>query len=55
MPVVHGSWKGTVSSDGSSLSGTWDQGSSMPLTFSQDTLVPATKSFGGGWHLAENA
>jgi D-alanyl-D-alanine-carboxypeptidase/D-alanyl-D-alanine-endopeptidase len=43
VPAVHGSWKGTVSGDGSTLSGTWDQGKPMPLSFARDTFVPATK------------
>ncbi len=41
VPEVHGSWKGTVSADGKSLNGTWNQGSPMPLTFTRDTFVPA--------------
>lgn len=44
VPSVHGSWKGTVSSDGASLTGTWNQGSPMPLTFTRDTFVPAAKA-----------
>src|ERR1017187_1382992 len=43
VPAVHGSWKGTVSGDGSTLSGTWDQGKPMPLSFARDAFVPATK------------
>lgn len=43
VPVVHGSWKGTVSADGKTLSGTWDQGSPMPLVFTRDTFVAAAK------------
>jgi D-alanyl-D-alanine-carboxypeptidase/D-alanyl-D-alanine-endopeptidase len=42
VPVVHGSWKGTVSEDGNTLTGTWDQGSPMPLTFHRD-MVPAAR------------
>ena len=41
VPVVHGSWKGTVSADAKTLTGTWDQGSPMPLVFTRDTFVPA--------------
>jgi CubicO group peptidase (beta-lactamase class C family) len=44
VPSVHGSWKGDVSSDGASLTGTWNQGSPMPLTFTRDTFVPAAKA-----------
>jgi hypothetical protein len=43
VPAVHGSWKGTVANDGASLSGTWDQGSPMPLNFVRDTFVAAAK------------
>ncbi len=43
VPAVHGSWKGTASSDGLTLSGTWDQGKPMPLSFARDTFVAATK------------
>lgn len=43
VPVVHGSWKGTVSADAKTLTGTWDQGSPMPLVFTRDTFVPAAK------------
>jgi D-alanyl-D-alanine-carboxypeptidase/D-alanyl-D-alanine-endopeptidase len=43
VPTVKGSWKGSVSADGASLSGTWDQGRPSPLNFSRDTFVPATK------------
>lgn len=43
VPAVHGSWKGTVSSDGNSLSGTWNQGTPMPLNFNRDTFVPAAR------------
>ena len=43
VPSVHGSWKGTVSTDGQTLTGTWDQGSLMPLIFARDTFVAARK------------
>ncbi|RSL18927.1 CubicO group peptidase (beta-lactamase class C family) [Edaphobacter aggregans] len=43
VPAVHGSWKGTVADDGASLSGTWDQGSPMPLNFARDTFMAAAK------------
>jgi CubicO group peptidase (beta-lactamase class C family) len=43
VPVVHGTWKGTVSEDGNTLTGTWDQGGPMPLTFHRDNFVPAEK------------
>lgn len=41
VPAVHGSWKGTVSADNKTLTGTWDQGSPSPLVFTRDTFVPA--------------
>ncbi len=43
VPAVHGSWKGTVSADGKTLTGTWDQGNPNPLVFTRDTFVPAAK------------
>jgi D-alanyl-D-alanine-carboxypeptidase/D-alanyl-D-alanine-endopeptidase len=43
VPAVHGSWKGTVSADGKTLTGTWDQGNPSSLVFTRDTFVPATK------------
>src|SRR5689334_18507871 len=36
VPVVYGTWKGTVSADGTTLAGTWDQGSPLPLNFTRD-------------------
>ncbi len=43
VPIVHGTWKGTVSADTKTLTGTWDQGSPTPLVFTRDTFVPASK------------
>lgn len=43
VPVVHGSWKGTVSADGKTLTGTWSQGNPMPLVFTRDTFALAAK------------
>ncbi len=43
VPTVHGTWKGTVSADGKTLTGTWDQGQAAPLVFTRDTFVPARK------------
>jgi CubicO group peptidase (beta-lactamase class C family) len=43
VPAVHGSWKGAVSADGKTLTGTWDQGNPMPLVFTRDTFMPAAK------------
>jgi hypothetical protein len=41
VPVVNGSWTGTVSADGATLTGTWSQGTPAPLVFARDTFVPA--------------
>jgi CubicO group peptidase (beta-lactamase class C family) len=41
VPSVHGSWSGSMEKGGATLSGTWTQGSAMPLTFTRDTFVPA--------------
>ncbi len=43
VPAVNGSWKGTVSTDGTTLTGTWNQGRPMDLTFARDTFVPSEK------------
>ncbi len=43
VPIVHGSWKGTVSADGKTLTGEWTQGPPQPLNFSRDTFVAAEK------------
>jgi len=43
VPAVHGMWKGTVSADGTTLTGVWDQGGPQPLVFTRDTFVAATK------------
>jgi hypothetical protein len=43
VPAVHGTWKGTVDLSGA-LNGTWDQGSSVPLNFARETVVPAEKA-----------
>jgi CubicO group peptidase (beta-lactamase class C family) len=43
VPAVKGAWKGTVSTDGAALNGTWDQGAPQPLNFARDTFVPAAK------------
>lgn len=43
VPAVHGTWQGTVGSDGATLSGTWNQGTPMPLNFTRDTFVAASK------------
>jgi CubicO group peptidase (beta-lactamase class C family) len=43
VPKVQGSWKGTVSSDGATLSGDWTQGSPAVLTFKRYTFIPAAK------------
>jgi CubicO group peptidase (beta-lactamase class C family) len=43
VPAVHGSWKGSVSADRKTLTGTWDQGSPTPVVFTRDSFVPASK------------
>ena len=43
VPSVHGTWQGTVGSEGATLSGTWNQGTAIPLTFTRDTFVAASK------------
>jgi hypothetical protein len=43
VPIVHGTWKGTVSADAKTLMGTWDQGNPTPLVFTRDTFLAAEK------------
>jgi serine-type D-Ala-D-Ala carboxypeptidase/endopeptidase len=43
VPSVHGAWKGTVSGDGATLSGTWNQSSPVPLTLVRETFALAAK------------
>ena len=43
VPVVHGSWTGSVEDDGATLIGAWNQGSPMPLNFTQDRFISAAK------------
>lgn len=43
VPAVNGTWKGTFTADGSSLSGTWSQGTPMALNFTRDTFVSSEK------------
>lgn len=40
VPAVKGTWKGTVSADGT-LTGTWDQGNTLRLNFARDSAVQA--------------
>ena len=41
VPTVQGAWTGTIDATGTTLSGTWTQGTSAPLTFKRDTFVTA--------------
>ncbi len=41
VPAIEGRWKGTVSDDGSALTGIWNQGTPMTLNFTRDTLAAA--------------
>ncbi|HEY2485894.1 MAG TPA: serine hydrolase domain-containing protein [Candidatus Binataceae bacterium] len=43
VPAVHGNWTGAIADDGRTLTGTWNQGSPQPLTFTRDTFIPADK------------
>jgi hypothetical protein len=43
VPALQGMWRGTVNADGT-LTGTWDQGRSLPLNFARDTAVPEEKA-----------
>jgi D-alanyl-D-alanine-carboxypeptidase/D-alanyl-D-alanine-endopeptidase len=39
--TVHGTWKGTLSADGKTLSGVWSQGSPLPLDFARQSAAIA--------------
>jgi predicted esterase len=39
VPLVHGSYKGEVSIDGKTITGLWNQGSSLPLKFTRQATV----------------
>src|SRR5271165_1075729 len=41
VPAVNGTWQGIIGNQGEMLSGTWNQGTPVPLNFSRDTFVPA--------------
>ena len=41
VPAVRGSYKGTVSGDGRTLTGVWTQGAAMPLVLTQTAAKPA--------------
>jgi serine-type D-Ala-D-Ala carboxypeptidase/endopeptidase len=44
IPSVRGSWKGSVDGAGATLTGTWDQGTPMPLNFSKDIPGASVKA-----------
>ena len=39
IPVVSGHWGGTLSADGKTLTGTWNQGHPLPLNFEKQTVA----------------
>jgi serine-type D-Ala-D-Ala carboxypeptidase/endopeptidase len=41
VPTVHGSWKGSLSADGNTLSGVWNQGSPLPLNLARQSVAIA--------------
>jgi len=43
VPSVRGRWRGTVSSDGATLTGSWSQGQEMPLVFRLDAPFDAAE------------
>jgi serine-type D-Ala-D-Ala carboxypeptidase/endopeptidase len=43
VPAVSGTWSGTIENGGTTLTGTWSQGTPLPLTFTRDTSVGATQ------------
>lgn len=47
VPMVHGAWVGFLSNDGASLSGTWSQGTPLPLNFTRANSSPINNQAGG--------
>lgn len=45
LPIVNGTWQGTVSPDGASLTGTWSQGAPLPLDFTRESAAAPEKPF----------
>ena len=45
LPIVNGTWQGTVSPDGASLTGTWNQGAPLPLNFDRESTAAPEKPF----------
>jgi serine-type D-Ala-D-Ala carboxypeptidase/endopeptidase len=43
VPAVNGSWAGSIENSGNTLSGTWSQGTPMPLVFTREAFIPAEK------------
>ena len=43
VEAVHGTYVGTVSSDGKTISGTWSQGQDLPLEFKREVAKPAVE------------
>ncbi len=43
VPAVRGTWSGTIENGGATLTGTWNQGTPLALTFTRDTFVAASK------------
>ena len=43
VPAVHGTWSGTIANGGTTLTGTWNQGTPIPLTLTRDTFVAASR------------
>jgi hypothetical protein len=52
-PVAHGSYKGEISADGNTITGTWTQGDSSPLVFTR--IVQATSSAIGNPASSDNS
>jgi serine-type D-Ala-D-Ala carboxypeptidase/endopeptidase len=53
VPVVHGTYDGTVSSDGKTISGTWNQGTPLVLDLTRISGAPPVHyadAMAGTWH-----
>lgn len=47
VPIVHGTWIGFLSADGTSLTGMWNQGSPVPLNFTRSAANAASAAANG--------
>jgi hypothetical protein len=50
IPAAHGTYQGTLSADGKTITGTWSQGVPLPLVFARQSSAPAgDPAIAGDW------